>query len=124
MLLLGLVHLLYTFRGPKLHPRDPGLTTRMMEISPVISSDTTMWRTWVGFNVSHSFCLIFFGVLYGYLAIRHSEFLFQSWFLLVLGFLLLLGYVTLAKLYWFAAPLRGAAFAAVLYLVGIALKRA
>ena len=22
---LGLIHLLYTFRGPKLHPRDAGL---------------------------------------------------------------------------------------------------
>jgi hypothetical protein len=124
ILLLGLVHVLYTFRGPKLHPRDPELTARMMAVSPVISGETTMWRLWVGFNASHSFCLIFFGVLYGYLAIRHSAFLFQSWFLLALGFALLLSYAALAKFYWFTAPFRGIVLAAVLYLLGIVVSRA
>jgi hypothetical protein len=119
ILLFGLVHLLYTFRGPKLLPRDPDLTARMMAVSPVISSETTMWRCWVGFNASHSFCLIFFGALYGYLAMRHSAFLFHSWFLLALGLVLLLGYAVLAKLYWFTTPFRGVVVATVLYFVGI-----
>ena len=119
ILLFGLLHLLYTFRGPKLHPRDPDLTARMMAVSPVISSETTMWRCWIGFNASHSFCLIFFGALYGYLAMRHSAFLFHSWFLLALGLVLLLGYATLAKLYWFTTPFRGVVVATVLYFVGI-----
>jgi hypothetical protein len=96
----------------------------MMAVSPVISGETTMWRLWVGFNASHSFCLIFFGVLYGYLAIRHSAFLFQSWFLLALGFALLLSYAALAKFYWFTAPFRGIVLAAVLYLLGIVVSRA
>src|SRR5215467_12919287 len=90
ILLLGLVHLLYTFRGTKLQPRDPDLTAKMKAISPVISTETTMWRAWVGFNASHSFCLLLFGGVYGYLAVRHSAFLFHSWFLLALGFVLLL----------------------------------
>ena len=119
ILVLGLVHLLYTFRGTMLHPRDPDLTAKMMAVSPVISRETTMWRAWVGFNASHSFCLIFFGAVYGYLAIRHSAFLFHSWFLLALGFVLLLGYIFLAKLYWFDAPFRWVVLAAVLYLLGI-----
>jgi len=119
ILLFGLVHLLYTFRGPKLHPRDPDLTARMMAVSPVISSETTMWRCWVGFNASHSFCLIFFGAFYGYLAVRHSAFLFHSWFLLALGLVLLVGYAALAKLYWFTTPFRGVVVATVLYVVGI-----
>jgi hypothetical protein len=78
-----------------------------------------MWRCWVGFNASHSFCLIFFGALYGYLAMRHSAFLFHSWFLLALGLVLLLGYAALAKLYWFTTPFRGVVVATVLYFVGI-----
>jgi hypothetical protein len=123
ILLLGLVHLLYTFRGQKLHPRDPDLTAKMMAVSPVISSETTMWRAWIGFNASHSFCLILFGVLYGYLAIRHSAFLFQSWFLLALGLVLLLAYAVLAKLFWFAAPFRGVVLAALLYFLGIVIKQ-
>jgi hypothetical protein len=28
ILTLGLLHLLYTFRGPKLHPREPALEAR------------------------------------------------------------------------------------------------
>jgi len=119
ILLLGFVHLLYTFRGMNLHPRDPDLTARMMTVSPVISRETTMWRTWIGFNASHSLALILFGAVYGYLAMRHSAFLFQSWFLLALGFAFLLSYVVLAKLYFFTAPFRGVVLAAVLYLLGI-----
>jgi hypothetical protein len=46
ILLLGLVHLLYTFRGPKLHPHESDLTAKMMAVSPVISPETTMWRAW------------------------------------------------------------------------------
>jgi hypothetical protein len=124
VLLLGLLHLLYTFRGPKLHPRDPDLTARMMAVSPVITRETTMWRAWVGFNATHSFGLILFGALYGYLAIRHSPLLFHSWFLLVLGFALLLGYAVIAKLYFFTAPFRGVVLAAVLYLLGIVVNLA
>jgi hypothetical protein len=119
LLLLGLVHLLYTFRGPKLHPRDPELTAKMMTVSPVISRETTMWRAWVGFNASHSFGAVLFGALYGYLAMRHSALLFHSWFLRALGFALLLGYAALAKLYWFRTPFRGIVLAAVLYFLGV-----
>lgn len=123
-LILGLVHLLYTFRGSKLQPRDSDLTAKMMTVPLFISRETTVWRTWVGFNASHSFCLIFFGAVYGYLATRHSAFLFHSWFLLVFGFVLLLGYVVLAKLYFFRTPFFGVALAAVLYLLGIVVSLA
>src|SRR5580692_3074136 len=119
ILLLGLVHLLYTFRGDQLHPRDPELTAKMMTVSPVITRESTMWRVWIGFNATHSFGLILFGALFGYLAMRHSAFLFHSWFLLALGFALLLSYAVIAKLYFFTAPFRGVALAAVLYLLGI-----
>lgn len=60
-----------------------------------------MWRVWVGLNATHSFGLILFGALYGYLAMGHREFLFRSCFLLALGFALLLGYAVIARLYLF-----------------------
>jgi hypothetical protein len=119
ILLLGLMHLWYTFRGPNLHPRDPELAAKMMTVSPVITGETTMWRAWIGFNATHSLGLILFGAIFGYLAMRHSAFLFHSWFLLALGFALLLSYAVIAKLYFFTAPFRGVALAAVLYLLGI-----
>lgn len=83
-----------------------------------------MWRAWIGFNASHSFGLILFGALYGYLAICHTAFLFHSWFLLALGLALLLGYAALAKLYFFRRPFLGVVLAVVLYLLGIVVNLA
>jgi hypothetical protein len=117
-LLLGVMHLLYTFHGPKLLPRDRELQTRMQEVSPVITRQTTMWKAWVGFNASHSYGLILFGAMYGYLALAHGAFLFQSVFLLSLGLILLFGYVFLAKKY-FRIPLRAVLLATCLYALAL-----
>ena len=121
ILLLGLIHLLYTFHGPKLHPRDPALQAQLEAVSPVITRETTMWKAWIGFNASHSYGAILFGGVYGYLALAHAAFLFQSRFLLLLGLLLLAGYVFLGWRYWFSVPFRGIVLAAVLYCAGLAL---
>jgi hypothetical protein len=121
-LLLGLVHLLYTFHGSKLHPRDPDLIARMKTDSPRITSQTTIWRVWIGINATHSLCLILFGAVYGYLAMCQSEVLFNSTFLLGLGLVLLLAFVALSHLYFFRTPLLGVILATVFYLLGIFLK--
>src|SRR5450432_3964856 len=122
VLLLGLAHLLFTCHGPKLLPRDRELKARMQQISPVITRQTTMWKAWVGFNASHSFGLILFGAVYGYLALAHGDFLFQSVFLLALGLILLLGYVLLAKLYFFRIPFRGVLAATILYALALIVR--
>jgi hypothetical protein len=121
-LLLGVIHLLYTFYGQKLFPRDPALLARMQEISPVITRQTTMWRAWIGFNASHSYGLILFGVMYGYLALMHSDLLFQSVFLLAVGVILLLGYFVLCKKYFFRIPLLGVLLATALYVGAIVVR--
>lgn len=119
VLLLGSLHLLFTYRGEKLHPRDATLAKRMQEVSPIISRQTTIWRAGVGFHASHSLGAILFGVLYLYLALEASHFLFGSRFLLGLGFVYLVAMVVLAKLYWFSIPFRGIALATSLYVAGI-----
>ena len=124
VLLLGFMHLLYTFRGPMLHPRDPDLTAKMMAVSPVITRETTMWRVWIGLNATLGLGLLLFGAVYGYLAICHREFLFGSWFLLALGLAVLLSYAVVAKLYFFSAPFRGIVLATFLYLVGVVINLA
>jgi hypothetical protein len=116
---LGVLHLVYTFWGPKLTPRDPALRARMTEVSPVISKETSMWRVWVGFNASHSMGLILFGLVFGYLAIARPSTLFQSGFLLAVGMAMLLGYLILAKLYWFRVPLACIAIALASYAASI-----
>jgi hypothetical protein len=119
--LLGTTHLVLTYFGKKLRPRDPGLATAMGTVSPGITRRTTMWRAWVGFNVSHSLGAMLFGLVYGYLALVHPEWLFASPFLEILGLALLAAYVLLAKLYWFSTPLAGASLALVSYLAGLVL---
>ena len=104
---LGVVHLVYTFWGPQLAPRDPALQVSMSQISPIITKETTMWRAWMGFNASHSMGLILFGLVFGFLALAHDQLLFQSPFLLVVGLAMLGGFVVLCRAYFFRAPLRG-----------------
>lgn len=104
---LGSIHFIYTFWGPKLTPRDPALQARMRDVSPVISRETTMWKAWIGFNASHALGALLFGLVYGYLALVHPAFLFQSGFLLGVGFCMLGFYLFLGKAYWFSVPFAG-----------------
>ena len=123
ILTLGILHLVYTFWGPKLRPRDPALQVSMSKISPVISKETTMWRAWVGFNASHSMGAILFGLIYGYLAIAQSQLLFQSPFLLIVGLAMLVGLFALGKIYWFSVPFTGISISLVCYVASIVASR-
>ena len=120
ILTLGALHLVYTFRGPKLTPRDPALQVRMAEVHPVITRQTTMWRAWIGFNASHSMGAILFGLIYGFLGNAYPEILFNSPFLLVVGLAMLGGFAVLGKVYWFRIPFRGIVISLVCYLASIA----
>jgi hypothetical protein len=83
-----------------------------------------MWKAWVGFNASHSCGAILFGAVYGYLALAHGTFLFQSAFLLSVGLLMLCGYAFLGTRYWFSVPFRGIFLATVFYVIALVISRA
>ena len=72
-------------------------------------------RAWIGFNASHSYGAMLFGLVYGHLAVAHPALLLGSPFLLSLGLALLLAYVQLARRYWFSVPFRGLLLSAALY---------
>jgi hypothetical protein len=119
ILALGVIHLVYTFHGSKLWPRDAAVMQSMQQAPLMLTRRTTMWRAWVGFNASHSCGAIFFGLVYGYLALAAPKFLFASPFLCAVGLVLLLGYAFLGVRYWFSAPFRGIVLASVLYAAGL-----
>jgi len=123
MLMLGGIHLFYTFWGNKLLPRDPALQAAMSAAHMVISGETTVWRAWIGFNASHSICAAFFGLVFGYLAIAHPELLFRSTYLQFLGLAVLAGFVMLARFYWFSIPFFGVSFALACYVLGVLAAR-
>lgn len=112
---LGSLHLLFTFRGTRLLPRDPALIAQMQAVSMELTRETSVWKAWIGFNASHSLCAILYALVYGYLAVQHPVVLFGSTYLLTVGAALLGALVWLARRYWFSAPFRGLALAAVCY---------
>jgi hypothetical protein len=119
---LGVIHLVYTFWGPNLTPRDPALQISMTRISPVITKETTMWRCWVGFNASHSMGLILFGLVYGFLALAGGQLLFRSPFLLIVGLATLGGFAVLSKFYFFTAPFLGLSSSLACYVSSVVLS--
>jgi hypothetical protein len=119
---LGAAHLLLTFRGRKLYPRDEALIVALQSATPVLTRQTTMWRMWIGFNASHSFGGILFGLIYAYLALAADDFLFRSVYLQSVGLLVLGGYLFLGKRYWFSVPFRGIVLATALFSLGILLR--
>jgi hypothetical protein len=119
ILFLGSVHLAYTFFSHKFSPTERHLETAMKQVAPRISGETTMWKAWIGFHVSHSIGLILFGLIFGYLAVCRWEVLLQSHFLAGLGLLVLVAYIVLAHIYWFRVPLIGLSLATLFYVAGL-----
>lgn len=115
LLLFGLAHLLFTFSGDRLRPREPALESHMRNGHMQLTRQTTVWRAWIGFNASHSLGIILFSTLYGYLALRHADLLFHSRFLGLAGAAVLGSYLVLAWKYWFSTPLLGVTVASLLY---------
>lgn len=123
MIGLGSIHFLYTFWGDKLTPRDLTVQRAMNATPMVLTSETSVWRAWIGFNASHSMCALLFGLVFGFLAIAHPDLLFRSAYLQLLGIATLAGLVVLAKLYWFSIPLAGVGTALACFLAGLVAAR-
>lgn len=116
---LGFIHLVSTFHGNGLHPRDSELRLRMENVPLVMTEETTVWKAWIGFNASHSLGMLLFGAIYGYLALAQRQLLFRSEFLLLTGLIMLAAFAYLAWRYWFSSPFRGVLLAGILYLTGM-----
>ena len=119
--LLGLAHLIFTYFGQRLLPRDPSTIESMKQTSPVLTDETTVWRAWLGFNASHSIGALLYAFTFSHLAIQQPSVFFSSTFLQVLGLATLVVLLVLAKLYWFRSPLIGIAVSLLLYIAGISI---
>jgi hypothetical protein len=122
-LLLGLAHLRITFFGKKLYPKNDATEISMKETHPRLTKDTTLWKTWIGFNASHSAGAIFFGVVNLILAIQYYEILTDSSSLLFLDIAFVLFFLFLAKLYWFKIPFIGILLALICFVCAILIDK-
>lgn len=123
LLTLGSLHLLYTFYGDKLLPRDATLITHMQQTHMVITQETTVWKAWIGFNASHSMSAMLFGLIFGWLALQQPALLFGSPFLIAVGLATLAGFCVLGRVYWFSVPFAGICVSSACFLAALTLAQ-
>ena len=117
ILVLGTIHLFYTFFTNKFSPRNKKLEEEMKSAMPYLTRQTTMWKGWIGFNASHSSGAMFIGIINFYLAVKYFT-LFQSDnFFFLINILTIGFYVWLAKKYWFKIPLIGISISLTCFIV-------
>lgn len=111
-LILGALHLFYTFFTNKFNARNKSVTDGMKNTSPVLTKETTMWNAWIGFNASHSAGAIFFGIINILLAAQYFSLLQHSVTIISLTIITVIFYCWLGKKYWFRIPFTGIVIAA------------
>jgi hypothetical protein len=110
------------FNARNFTPLDDDVRRRMSETSVRFSARLNMWKSWIGFNVSHGLGAFAFGATYSLIAIDEFTVLNEITPLLPLGVFVSFAYFLLALRYWFYGPAIGtgigfACFAAAYMLV-------
>lgn len=124
--LLGLAHLLITFvstpTGGPMTPLDPAVRQAMQRtgglgLAPGVRS--TLWRAWIGFNLSHSIGVLLAAALIAVPAATDFDAALRSriWLALALGLPPI--YLVVSIKYWFSSPTRGIALAWLLITSGV-----
>ena len=105
-IVLGSIHLAYTFFTNKFSCRDSEVEGAMKKAHPVITRRITMWKAWIGFNASHSSGIIYIGLINFLLALLNFDIVRSGWFL-ALNMATTLFYLWVGKTYWFGVPFKG-----------------
>jgi hypothetical protein len=107
-LVLGIIHIVLMIlerRKPgALSPDDKHVRIAMNYTRLRITNKTTMWKAWIGFNISHGAGVIIFGSLPLIMAVFHFDDFLHYQLLLPLFILVSLCYFWLAITYWFKIP--------------------
>jgi hypothetical protein len=127
-ILLGAIHIIYTLidiKTPrKLVPFDDKVRILMQKSTPKLTRQTTMWRAWVGFNISHGIGVLFFGLIYFVIAVLDSSILVRITPLLYLATVVALCYLILSIKYWFHIPAIGSGIGFACFVVALFLTMA
>ena len=120
-LILGSIHLVYTFFTNKFSSKNEKVITEMESSNPILTKETTIWKAWIGFNASHSVGAIFIGVMNIYLAHNYFLILQNGPFFFIFNILTVGFYLWLAKKYWFRIPFWGILITLICYIVSFTL---
>lgn len=120
-ILLGTAHILFNLidlKNPsKIVPVKEEITELMKSNFLKITKETTIWKAWVGFNISHGIGALFFGTIYMILAATDYSFLKNNTFLIFLAQFVSLIYFVLAVKYWFRIPVIGTLFGLICFIL-------
>jgi len=121
---LGLVHIAYSVadasRPARIVPREPALIESMKAGRLVITRQTTVWRAWIGFNISHGVGVFLFGIVVFGAALSGFEANFSAMpALFYASPLVAATYLVLSLKYWFRIPAIGSGVGAALLASGV-----
>jgi hypothetical protein len=120
--LLGSAHLWYTLFTDKLSPSSNPAFEAMQNARINLTRQTTVYKAWIGFNLSHSLGAIFFGTINIVLAVEYPEVVGHAMTLLMLNVIVCVSYLIMAKKYWFRVPFRGIAVATCCFVLAVITK--
>ena len=124
-ILLGAAHILLSLRDArtprKLTPYDDSVRIAMQNSTLVLTRQTSMWRAWLGFNISHGIGVLFFGLVYLILGLGDAAVLSKIAALRILAFAVSASYLVLSIKYWFHIPAIGSAIGAACFLAALLL---
>lgn len=125
-LILGTLHIIYTLmdtdRPRRIAPRDPHLLEQMRAGTLFLTRQTTVWRAWIGFNLSHGLGVVLFAAVLIHGAALHFDAVRSAApELLIAAPVIASLYFLMSLRYWFRIPSIGTGVGAVLLLAGAVL---
>lgn len=115
LLLLGSAHLYYTFFTNRFSIRNKEVEEGMKNSFPILTARTTVWKAWIGFNASHSWCGIYIGLINIIFAFQYYELLKESFSIKSLTVVSAFFLLYLGKRYWFNIPFTGILISCICY---------
>ena len=126
-LLLGSAHALGTmvdlFRPFLFTPVDPQVKLTMMDSTILITDRTSLWKAWLGFNLSHGYGVFFFGLITLLMARDNFGYVIKLRPLFPLTIFMSLSYLIMAISFWFYVPALGCALGFGCFVVSFLLVR-
>lgn len=118
LIFLGGMHLYFTVKDNRhptfIVPRSIKLI-RDMQAEPLrVTSETDMWRAWIGFNISHSIAVLLVGIGTLYLVWVYPQWVVSDILMLWASPVLAWVFVILSRCFWFSKPFQGTLVSAVL----------
>ena len=118
---LGSLHAVFTCidqrRPYRISPSDPAVRSAMQRSRLKIHPSSNLWQAWIGFNYSHSFGAMLYGIVFMILATDDFPRLTSSVSLMSIAIVIPLTYTWLAWSFWFITPAIGVTFSSACMLV-------